>query len=181
VLSRVPASLLGIGEGLAGSSLNAGNFSAARRSFGDTWVYPTLQDLAATLAPLVTVPGDAELWFDTADMPVLREDAKDAADIEQVKSVTIMNYVREGFTPDSVVAAVNAQDITLLKHSGLVSVQLWAPGQESARHPDDPGADSPTKPTGGGPPAKAPAAVPATPAAAQNEPSPAPKPAPKGK
>lgn len=172
VLSRVPASLLGIGEGLAGSSLNAGNFSAARRSFGDTWVYPTLQDLAATLAPLVTVPGDAELWFDTADMPVLREDAKDAADIEQVKSVTIMNYVREGFTPDSVVAAVNAQDITLLKHSGLISVQLWAPGQESARHPLDPGADSPTNPTGKRPgtPGAPAEPVPAAPPPGENAP-----------
>jgi len=35
--------------------------------------------------------------------------------------------VREGFTPESAVAAVNAQDITLLKHSGLTSVQLQPP------------------------------------------------------
>ena len=89
VLSRVPASLLGISEGLAGSSLNAGNFSAARRNFADTWVYPVLQDLANSLAPVVKVPADAELWYDVADMPILREDAKDAADIEAVKAVTI--------------------------------------------------------------------------------------------
>jgi hypothetical protein len=128
VLSRVPAALLGISEGLAGSSLNAGNFGMARRIFADSWVYPTLQDLANSLAPVVTVPPDAELWFDTADMPILREDAKDAADIEAVKAITITSYVKEGFTPESSVAAVQGQDVTLLKHTGLLSVQLQQPG-----------------------------------------------------
>jgi hypothetical protein len=141
VLSRVPAALLGISEGLAGSSLNAGNFGMARRIFADTWVYPTLQDLASSVAPVVNVPADAELWFDTADMPILREDAKDAADIEQVKANTIVALVREGFVPESAVAAVRGQDISLLKHGGLMSVQLHPPGTA--------------------PPASVPAAVPA--------------------
>jgi phage portal protein BeeE len=127
-LSRVPAPLLGISEGLAGSSLNAGNFGMARRIFADSWVYPSLQDLAASLASIVKVPSDAELWFDTADIPLLREDAKDAADIEAVKATTITQYVREGFTAESAIAAVTAQDVTLLKHTGLVSVQLQLPG-----------------------------------------------------
>lgn len=128
VLSRVPAPLLGISEGLAGSSLNAGNFGTARRIFADTWVYPNLQDLAASLAAIVNVPSDAELWFDTKDMPILREDGKDAADIEQVKATTITMYVREGFTAESAVAAVDGQDIKLLKHTGMTSVQLQEPG-----------------------------------------------------
>ena len=128
VLSRVPAAVLGISEGLAGSSLNAGNFGMARRIMADTWIYPSLQDLTNSLAPVVTVPADAELWFDTADMPILREDARDAADIEQVKAVTITTYVKEGFTPDSAVAAVRGQDVSLLRHGGLLSVQLQPPG-----------------------------------------------------
>ena len=127
-LSRVPAPLLGISEGLAGSSLNAGNFGMARRMFADTWVYPSLQDLAGSLATIVDVPADAELWFDTVDMPILREDAKDAADIEQIKATTITQYVREGFTAESAIAAVRGQDVTLLRHTGLVSVQLQPPG-----------------------------------------------------
>jgi phage portal protein BeeE len=150
-LSRVPAALLGISEGLAGSSLNAGNFSAARRLFGDSWIFPTLQDLASTMAPLVSVPADAELWFDTADMPILREDAKDAAEIEAVKATTINGYVKEGFTPESAIAAVSGQDVLLLRHTGLVSVQLWEPGAESPRKPE-PGAESPSQPTGAGVP-----------------------------
>jgi hypothetical protein len=158
VLSRVPAPLLGISEGLAGSSLNAGNYAAARRTWADTWIYPALQGLAASLAPVMKVPADAELWFDTADMPILREDAKDAAEIEQVKANTINSYVKEGFTPASAIAAVRGQDITLLKHTGLVSVQLWEPGAESPRKPD-PGAESPSQPTGAGSPSLAGAAA----------------------
>lgn len=127
-LSRVPAPLLGISEGLAGSSLNAGNFGMARRMFADTWVYPSLQDLAGSLAAIVKVPNDAELWFDTGDMPILREDARDAAEIEQIKMTTITGYVREGFTAKSSVAAVNGQDVNLLEHTGKVSVQLQEPG-----------------------------------------------------
>jgi len=139
MLGRVPAPLLGISEGLAGSSLNAGNFGMARRIFADSWIYPSLQDLCASLAPLVRVPADAELWFDTSDMPLLREDAKDAADIEQIKATTITQYVREGFTAESAIAAVRAQDISLLKHTGFVSVQLQPPGA----------ATNDSKPTGG--------------------------------
>jgi phage portal protein BeeE len=135
MLSRVPASLLGISEGLSGSSLNAGNFSAARRTFADTWVYPTLQDLSAALESIVDVPPnpktglrDSELWFDVADIPLLREDGKDAAEIEQIKQTTITGYVKEGFTPKSAIAAVRGQDVNLLEHTGLVSVQLQPPG-----------------------------------------------------
>ncbi len=155
-LSRVPASVLGISEGLAGSSLNAGNFGMARRIFADTWVYPTLQDLCAALAPLVTVPSDADLWFNTDDMPILREDAKDAADIEQVKQTTIVGYVNSGFTPESAVAAVSAGDVALLKHTNLVSVQLQPPGSAS---PNAAGSNDGGAPTGPAalPPASAPA------------------------
>jgi len=143
VLSRVPAPILGIAEGLSGSSLNAGNFGMARRLFADTWVYPALQDLAGSLADIVDVPAGSELWFDTADMPLLREDAKDAAEIEDLKSTTITKYVREGFLPDSVIAAVRAQDISLLKHSGFLSVQLQAPGQPAPGQPAPDGGSAP--------------------------------------
>lgn len=161
LLSRVPAPLLGIGEGLQGSSLNAGNFTAARRMFADSWIFPTLQNLASTLSPLVNTPADAELWFDTADMPILREDAKDAADIGQVQAAAITLLVRDGFTPESAVRAVIAQDMSLLVHSGMVSVQLWAPGSEGPRNLA-PGAESPGHPTGPKPPPKSGGAPPAS-------------------
>ena len=128
VLSRVPASILGITEGLQGSSLNAGNFAAARRTFADTWVYPTLQDLAKSLAPLIEVPADAELWYDTQDMPLLREDAKDQAEIDLIKTQALRTLVDGGFEPEGAIKTVAPEWIDSLKHTGNVSVQLQPPG-----------------------------------------------------
>lgn len=156
LLSRVPAPLLQISEGLAGSSLNAGNFGMARRIFADSWVYPTLQDLARCLAKLVEVPADAELWFDPGDMPLLREDALDAANIESVKATTIGNLVKEGFTPESSIAAVMGQNMNLLKHSGLLSVQLQPPGSMFPTPGQPPPAPTPPALPGQQPPATAP-------------------------
>jgi phage portal protein BeeE len=136
-LSRVPAALLGISEGLAGSSLNAGNFDSARRVFADTWVSPSLQDYAASLAPLVDVPNDAELWPETSDMPILRDDSKATAEIEALKQASIVAYVNAGFDPPSAVAAVAAGDVSLLKHLGLTSVQLQPPGSGGGQPPPD--------------------------------------------
>lgn len=135
-LSRVPATLLGISEGLQGSSLNAGNFDSSRRVFADTWVSPTLQDYAASLAPLVDVPNDAELWPDTSDMPILRDDSKAAAEIEQMKQASIVAYVNAGFTPESAVQAVSAGDVSLLKHTDLLSVQLQPAGSRPPTAPE---------------------------------------------
>lgn len=134
MLGRVPAPLLGISEGLAGSSLNAGNFGMARRIFADSWIYPSMQDLAASLESILVPPRnkrgeiDGELWFDTADMPILREDAQVAAEIDQVNAATIGQLVRDGYTSDSAKAAVIGHDMSLLVHTGLVSVQLQLPG-----------------------------------------------------
>ena len=128
VLSRVPAAILGISEGLQGSSLNAGNFGAARRTFADTWVYPNLQDICASLAPIVNVPSDSELWFSTDDIPLLREDGKDAADIAATEAQTIRNLVDAGYEPTSINNAMRARDWSLLVHTGLFSVQLQPPG-----------------------------------------------------
>jgi len=139
MLSRVPAPVLGIAAGLEGSSLNAGNFGQARRLFADTWVFPTLQDLAHALTPIIDVPADSELWFDTIDIPLLREDARDAAEINAQKATTVATLVREGFTPESAISAVESGDFKALEHTGLVSVQLQKPGSTD-----------PTAPTQGG-------------------------------
>jgi phage portal protein BeeE len=130
-LSRVHPVILGIAEGLAGSSLNAGNFGMARRIWADTWIYPTLQDLAASLAPIVDVPRDAELWTDTSDMPLLREDGLDAAEIAFRKASTIRQLTDAGYTWESVIQAVTTGDMSVLKHSGLYSVQLQPAGTQA--------------------------------------------------
>lgn len=147
MLSRVHPVILAASEGLSGSSLNAGNFGMARRIWADTWVYPTLADACRALADLLRVPGDAELWYDPTDIPILREDAKDMAQISEIEAATIGQLVRDGFVPESAVAAVRGHDMSLLKHTGLVSVQLIPPGTVAA-NVNKPGTE-PTSPASG--------------------------------
>lgn len=124
-LSRVPAIILGLSEGLKGAALNAGNFGQVRRMFGDTWIYPMLQNLANSLSPLINVPSDSELWFNTTDMPILREDQTDQASITQTRASTIGQLVRDGFTPESATQSVLLDDLSLLiPIEGWISVQL---------------------------------------------------------
>lgn len=126
--SGVGAVIAQFSEGMQGSALNSGNYNASRRRFGDITLRHLWQETCGALAPLVNVPRGAELWYDEPAIPFLQEDAKDSADIEQVKASTIANLVKEGFTADSAKAAVMAKDMTLLEHTGLVSVQLQTPG-----------------------------------------------------
>lgn len=135
----VPPSIVGFSEGLAGSSLNAGNYMAARRRFADATMRPLWRFAAGALATLVKVPAGAELWYDERGVAFLRDDSKDAAEIQGTKSRTIRQLVDAGFEPASVIAAVEADDYTLLVHTGLYSVQLQKPSS----------GEIPTTPTGG--------------------------------
>jgi hypothetical protein len=126
--SGVGAVIAQFSEGMQGSSLNAGNYVAARRRFADVTMRHLWQEACGAFATILPMPGGAHLWYDESGVSFLQEDARDAADIEQIKAATIANLVKEGFTAESAVAAVTAQDMTLLVHTGLVSVQLQPPG-----------------------------------------------------
>lgn len=128
--SRVPAVMLGIREGMAGSALNSGNYGASRRMFSDGWFSPVASGLCSALAPLVDVPEDSQLTFDPAQVMFLQEDRKDEADIAQAQAVTIKTLIDAGFTPDTCKEAVRTGDLSKLKHSGLLSVQLQEPGAQ---------------------------------------------------
>lgn len=128
VAAGVHPVIAGLSEGLAGSSLNAGNFAAARRRFADITMRPLWRNVSGSLATLVKVPAAAELWFDERDIAFLREDEADAANIQGVRAQTITQLIREGFTPESAIKAVDNDDFRLLVHTGLVSVQLQPPG-----------------------------------------------------
>ena len=126
----VPAAVVGISEGLAGSSLNAGNFQAAMRRFADLTMRPLWRNVCGSLERIISVPGDAELWYDDSDIPALKDDIKSYAEVQGLQAQAIRQYVDAGFEPDSVVDAVNAGDLKRLKHSGLYSVQLQLPVPE---------------------------------------------------
>jgi hypothetical protein len=117
---------------MQGSSLNAGNYGSAKRSTADMTFRPLWRNAAGSLEVLVKPPAASRLWVDTRDIAFLREDERDAAEIQQTLAGTIRQLVDAGYKPDSVVAAVEADDRTLLVHSGLFSVQLQAPGTVQA-------------------------------------------------
>jgi phage portal protein BeeE len=126
--ARVHPAVVGLSEGMQGASLNAGNFAAARRLVADGFARPAWRNFAGSMETLVPPPAGSRLWYDDRDIAFLREDRKDAAEIQRIKSATIRQYVDSGFLPESVIKAVEAENPTLLKHSGLFSVQLQKPG-----------------------------------------------------
>ena len=130
VAAGVPATVLGISEGLQGSTLNAGNFGQARRSFADRCIDHLWKNVAGSTSKLVRVPADSELVIDHRYVPFLREDQKDEAEIQQLQASAINTLVSAGFDPASAVQAVTSGDLTQLNHTGLVSVQLLPPGTE---------------------------------------------------
>jgi phage portal protein BeeE len=124
--------IVGLSEGLQGSSLNAGNFGAARRQFAEGTLSTLWRNVAGSLATLVPAPPGSQLVVDTRDIPFLREDQRDAAAIQQQYGSTIVSLATGGFTRKSAIAAVVAQDMTLLEEDpNWVSVQL----QQSAVTP----------------------------------------------
>lgn len=127
----VPPVIVGLSKGL--DSATYSNYGMARRRFADGTAHPLWQNLAGTMQQIIPSPGkDVRLWYDACDVPFLREDEADAANIAQVKATTINIYITAGYEPESVVAAVESGDLGLLKHTGLTSVQLLPPGQSAS-------------------------------------------------
>jgi hypothetical protein len=122
----VPVTVVGFREGLSGSSLNAGNYGAARRRYADGTLHPLWMEAAGSFARVVTPPAGSRLWFDTTNVPLLREDATDEAGIIKIQTSAIRQLLDAGFDPDSAVSAVRGADISRLtgKHTGQISVQL---------------------------------------------------------
>lgn len=140
----VPPSWVGFSEGLQGSALNAGNFTAGRRRFADGTMNHLWTNAATSLEKIVGPPHDkqgrliegANLWFD-GRVPFTRDDASDRANIQAQQAQTIATLVREGYKPETVVKAVTNNDWSLLKHSDWYSVQLQPPpdGQPGGQAP----------------------------------------------
>ena len=124
--SGVPPIIVGLSEGLAAATYS--NYSQARRRFADLTMRPLWRNFAGSLETIVPAPPGSRLWYDDRDIPALIEDKKDLAEVQQAAAASIGRLIDSGFEADSVVRAVSANDMTLLKHTGLFSVQLQAPG-----------------------------------------------------
>jgi hypothetical protein len=126
----VPPIIVGLSEGLQAATYS--NYGQAKRAYGDLFLRSQWRSLCGALAPIVDVPDDSVLWYDSKDVAFLREDATDIATRQTSEMATITSGISAGFEPDSVVSALMADDWSLLKHTGLVSVQLQAPGAADA-------------------------------------------------
>jgi phage portal protein BeeE len=139
---RVHPAIVGLSEGVKGSSLNAGNFEAARNNFATGTMKPLWRSFCAALEPLLDIPDGARLWFDDKDIDFLREDHEKVARRQQIQATTLSRLVMQGFTWDSAVEAMIKDDWSLLDHTGLFSVQLLPPGVFAASGEAAPAADT---------------------------------------
>ena len=125
----VPPVIVGLSEGLQSATYS--NYGQARRRFADGTMHPLWRNVAGSFETLVRPPADARLWVDTRDIPFLREDESDIANIQQTQANAIRSLTDAGYEPTSVVQAILNDDLSRLVHTGLYSVQLSPAGAEA--------------------------------------------------
>ena len=123
--SRVHPVILGVREGLQGSSLNAGNYNSIRRLWADAWFNGYAPSWCSSLERIIPRPTAAELTFDPSRIPFLQEDMKDAADISSANATALQALDAAGFNMDAAVSAIATGDLKKLigAHDGNQSVQ----------------------------------------------------------
>lgn len=151
VAAGVPGIVAGLKEGLSAATYS--NYAQARRAFADQKAFSLWRSMCAALSVLVEVPSNAELWFDTSDVPALHDTAKDRAEIAQIKAATYGELVRAGGD------RVEAAQIADAFGEGLGSIQptgnIYYPGAQAYFTPTE----EPTAEADGAPEAPQPPAV----------------------
>jgi hypothetical protein len=155
----VPPIIPGFSEGLEAASYN--NYGQARRAFADTTLAHLWSNACTSLSPLVDKPSPRggggspiRLWYDSRSIPFLQSDVEDDAKIQAENASTINTLITAGYDPDTVVKAVVAGDLRILlgTHTGLVSVQLFKPGEGPSKNGTPPNGLPPGKPAALPPP-----------------------------
>jgi phage portal protein BeeE len=133
----IPPVIIGLSEGLQAATYS--NYSQARRRLSDGTMHPLWSNASASIENVFPVPGGSRLWYDSRDVPFLREDKQDEAKIRQTDASTLATFIQAGFEPDASVDAVLTNDVSLLKgnHTGLFSVQLQPPMPEQGEIDSD--------------------------------------------
>jgi hypothetical protein len=130
----VPPVIVGLSEGLQAATYS--NYSQARRRFADGTMRPLWRNACGSLQTILNAPAGAELTIDDSDIAFLQDDMKDRAEIQSTNASAIGQLVKDGFTPESAVLAITANDLTKLVHTGLYSVQLQPPMPEGPPEPE---------------------------------------------
>jgi len=119
----VPAIVAGLQAGLDAATYS--NYSAAIKAMANGTGAYLWRSLAASLAKLVTVPDGARLWYDTTNIPALREDERDRAANMQTLASAASTLLTAGYEATSITSALISGDLSQLVHTGLISVQLY--------------------------------------------------------
>ncbi len=128
IAAGVPPQVVGLQAGLDAQTF--ANYDQAFKAFARITGMFLWQSAVAALAKLVDTPEGARLWFDTGHIPALQEAETERAAAQQTAASAISTLIQAGYKPDVAVSAVVAGDTSLLVggHTGLVSVQMQAPG-----------------------------------------------------
>jgi hypothetical protein len=125
----VPPIIVGLSEGLQAATYS--NYSQAKRAYADITLRYLWENVAGSLAVLLSVPPGAMLWYDDRDIKFLQVDRLEHAQIMQTNASTMQTLINSGWEPDTARDALLADgDWSKLVHSGLYSVQLQLPEPE---------------------------------------------------
>lgn len=127
---------VGLSEGLAGSSLNAGNFDAAIKFTINKTIRSLWRNAAGSLESLLTLPdASSRLWYDARDVTLLQNSEKDTAAVQVQKATAAKQLLDAGYEPESVTEYLDTDDLTVLKHSGRPTVQVQGGAPPAASDP----------------------------------------------
>lgn len=131
--------LAGASEGMAGSSLNSGNYQQVRRNFSDIDLQDLFEEAASSLEILINRPPDADLVVDSRHIPFLQDDQKDQSEIQANQAAALRQLSDGGWQPDAAVQFVMTNDPKKLlgNHTGLLPVQVQPPGSGTSADADD--------------------------------------------
>lgn len=127
VAAGVPGIVAGLKEGLEAATYS--NYAQAMRRFADITMRPLWRSAASCLAKLVAPQDGAQLWYDDTDIAALRQGDVDRANTIRTLAVSAQALITSGYKPDSVTAAIVANDMSLLVHTGAVPTALYPEGQ----------------------------------------------------
>ncbi len=120
--AQVPPVILGLREGLSGSTLNSGNFQQSRRMLSDT-MRSLWREASGALQTILTVPGGSELWYDERGISFLKDDLADIANVQALQAEAYSKAFMAGVEPNSIIAWLASDDITKLVPTDATSVQ----------------------------------------------------------
>jgi phage portal protein BeeE len=113
VAAGVPSIVLGIKEGAEQATYN--NYGSALGHMANFTTQHMWNDTTSVLTNVLPVPTGFELVIDKSDIPALQQDAQAEATVTETQARTIRDLVDGGFTHDSAIEAVTANDLTLLE------------------------------------------------------------------